>query len=66
MVPASSLLTLVCEEHTKKDEGSSEEEVDGNLLREDGPSKEDGGNRIEIDVIGGDDCTQFLQYPVPG
>ena len=66
MVLASSLLTLVCEEHTKKDEGSSEKEVDGDLLGEDGPSEEDGGNGIEIDVVGGDDCTQFLQYPVPG
>ena len=38
---------------------------EGDLLRKDGPGEDDGGDRVEIDVVGGDDSTQFLQHPVP-
>ena len=52
-------------EHAKEDKGCAEEEIDGDLLGEDSPGEEDGGDGIEIYIIGGDDGSQFLQHPVP-
>ena len=57
---------LVSEVHADEDEGGSEKEVDGDLFGENGPSEEDGGDGVEIDVVCGDNGTQFLQYPIPG
>ena len=62
-IPVSFLISKV---HADEDEGGSEKEIDGDLFGENGPSEKDGGIGVEIDVIGGDDGTQFLQYPIPG
>ena len=43
--------------HAGEDEDGAKKEVDGNLLAEDGPGKDDRGDGIEIDIVGGDDVT---------
>ncbi len=40
--------------HTYKDQYGAKDEIDRDLLWENDPGKEDGGDGIEIDVVGGD------------
>ena len=52
--------------HAEEDEEGAEEEVDGDLLGEDEPGKDYGGNGIKVDIVSGHDGSQFLHHPVPG
>ena len=61
-----SLFPLIGQVHAGEDEDGADEEINGDLLGEDGPGEENGGDGVEIDVVGGCDCTEFLQDPVPG
>ena len=47
----------VGEVHASEDKDGADEEVDGNLLMEQPPSKKNGGDRIKIDIICGYDST---------
>ena len=47
----------VGEVHAGEDKDGADEEVDGNLLMEQPPSKKDGGDRIKIGIICGYDST---------
>ena len=59
------LFALISQVHANKDEDGANNEVNGNLLGEDGPSKEDRCDGIEVDIVGSHNGTQLLQYPVP-
>ena len=65
----SKYLTLsvvpIGEIHACKDEDGAEEEPDGNLLVEEPPSEEDGGDGVEIDPVGSNDGAEFADDPVP-
>ena len=43
--------------HAEEDEDCADKEVDGNLFVEQPPCKENGGNRIKVDIICGYDST---------
>ena len=51
--------------HAGKDEDGAEEEPGGDLLVEQPPGKDDGGDGVEIDPVGGDDGSQLADDPVP-
>ena len=53
------------EVHAGKNEGGAKDEVEGNMLAEDGPREDNGDYWIEIDVVGADDGSQLLENPVP-
>ena len=59
------LLFPIGEVHAEEDEGRAEEEPNGDLLVEQPPGKEDGGDGIEVNPVGGDDGTQLTDDPVP-
>ena len=59
------LLFPVGEVHTKEDESGAEEKPDGNLLVEQPPGEEDGGDGIEVDPVRRDDRTELADDPVP-
>ena len=65
MTLARRSLALVAEEHAGEDEHRADEEVEGDALREHEPGEENGGDGVEIDVVGGHDGTKLLQGPVP-
>lgn len=46
-------IELIHHHHTYEDEEGADEEIDGNLLGEDEPGKDDGGDGIEIDIVSG-------------
>ena len=48
------LAFLFGEVHTCKDQYGTKDEIDRDLFWENDPRKEDGGDGIEIDVVGGD------------
>ena len=60
-----SLFAPVGKVHTKEDECCAEKEPKGDVLMKQPPSKKNGDNGIEIDIIGGDNGTKLLQRPVP-
>lgn len=51
--------------HTQQDKDRANDEIDRYLFRENQPGKEDGGDGIEVNIIGGSDGAEFLHYPVP-
>ena len=51
--------------HACEDEDGADEEIDGDAFGQDEPGKEDGGDGIEIDVVGCYHSTQLLDDPVP-
>ena len=51
--------------HAGKDEDGAEEEPGGDLLVEEPPGKEYGGDGIEIDPVGGNNGSEFAHNPVP-
>ena len=55
----------IAEKHANEDEQGTEEEIERNALRKDNPSKEDGNDGIEINVVGNNDSTKFLDGPIP-
>ena len=55
----------VGEIHTCEDEDGAKKEPGGNLLVEEPPGEEDGGDGIEVDPVSSDDGTQFTDDPVP-
>ena len=59
------LATAVGKEHTGEDEDGAEEEPDGDLLVEQPPGEEDGGQGVQVDPVGGDDGTELADDPVP-
>ena len=59
------LLFPVGEIHANKNQGRAKEEPDGNLFAEQPPGKNDRGDGIEIDPVGGDDRAEFADDPVP-
>ena len=56
---------FVCEVHAKEDEGRAKEKPNGNLFMEQPPCKDNRGDGIEIDPVGGNDCSEFADDPVP-
>ena len=50
---------LLGEEHAGEDEGGTEDEVEGDLLVEDGPGEDDGDYGIEIDIVDADNGAKF-------
>ena len=58
-------LLLIGEVHTEEDEGGTEEEPNGDLLVEQPPGKEYGGDGIEVDPVRSDHRTKFTNDPVP-
>ena len=60
------LLFPVGEVHSKEDESRAEEKPNGDLLVEQPPGKEDGGDGIEVNPVRSDDRTKFADDPVPG
>ena len=61
----AGLLLSVAEVHAGEDEQGAGEEIEGDALGEDQPGKEYGGDGIEIDIVGDDDGSEFLDGPVP-
>jgi len=59
------LLHFIAEVHAYEDEQCAEEEIEGDAFGEDEPGEDDRGDGIEIDVVGDDDCSQFLHDPIP-
>ena len=59
------LLFLIGEVHAEEDEGRAEKEPNGDLLVEQPPSKENGGDGIEVNPVCGDDRTELADDPVP-
>ncbi len=59
------LALLISEVHAYEDKEGAEEEPDGDLFVEQPPGKEDGGDGVEIDPVGGKDSSQFADDPVP-
>ena len=57
---------MVAHVHTDEDEGGTHEEPDGDLFTEQPPGKENGGDGVEIDPVGGDDDAEMLDDKVPG
>ena len=57
---------MVAHVHTSEDEGRTHEEPDGDLFAEQPPGKENGGDGVEIDPVGGDNDAQMLDDKVPG
>ena len=51
--------------HSRKDEDGAKQEPDGNLFVKQPPSKQDGGDGIEIHPVGGNHCPQLTDHPVP-
>ena len=60
------LLFPIGEVHAEEDEGRAEKEPDGDFLVEQPPGEEDGGDRIEVNPVCGDDRTELADDPVPG
>ena len=58
-------MMLLGEVHASKNEGGTEDKVEGNLLAEDGPSEDDCDYGIEIDVVSADEGSELLENPVP-
>ena len=58
-------MALVSKVYAEEDEDGAEEEPEGNLLVEEPPGEEDGGDWIEIDPVGGDDSSELADDPVP-
>ncbi len=56
---------FIAEIHAEEDEGGAKEEPRCDLLVEQPPCEDDGGDGIEIHPVGGDDGTQFADHPVP-
>ena len=52
--------------HSRKDQDGAKQEPDGNLFVKQPPSKQDGGDGIEIHPVSGNHCPQLTDYPVPG
>ena len=52
--------------HAHKDESRAEKEPNGDLLVEQPPGEENGGDGIEVDPVRRDDRTEFADDPVPG
>ena len=61
----AGLRLTVAEVHAHEDEQGAGEEIEGDALGEDQPGKEYGGDGIEIDIVGDDDGSEFLDGPVP-
>ena len=49
------LIPFISQIPAGEDEDGAKEEVDGDLLAEDGPGEDDRGDGVEIDVVGGND-----------
>ena len=60
------LCALIGQVHAEEDEEGAYDEEDGDLFGENEPRKENGGHRIEIDIVCGHYSAQFLHCPVPG
>ena len=58
-------ILLIGEIHAEENEGGAEEKPDGNLLVEQPPGKEYGGDGIEVDPVRSDHRTKFTNDPVP-
>ena len=52
--------------HTGENEGRTHEEPDGDLLAEQPPGKENGGDGVEIHPVGGNDDAELLDDEIPG
>ena len=52
-------MVFLGEEHAGEDEGGAEDEVEGDLLIENGPGEDNGDYGIEIDVVGADNGAKF-------
>ncbi len=53
------------EVHAGKNEGGAEDEIEGDLFAEYGPSEDDCDYGIEIDVVGANEGSKLLENPVP-
>jgi hypothetical protein len=51
--------------HAYKYQESAKNKENRNLLMQYKPGEDDGGDRIEIDVVGSHDSAQLLEHPVP-
>ncbi len=49
----SSSVPLIGKVHADKDEDGANKEINGDLFWKNNPGKENGGDGIEIDVVGG-------------
>jgi len=56
---------LIGEVHAEEDKGGAEEEPEGDLLVEQPPGKEDGGDGIEVDPVRGNHRPELSDDPVP-
>lgn len=53
------------EVHAGKNEGGAEDEIEGDLFAEYGPSEDDCDYGIEIDVVGANEGSKLLENPIP-
>ena len=60
-----SCLLPIGEIHADEDQGGTDEEEDGDALVEYEPRKDNRGDGIDVNVVGGRDGTDGLQRPVP-
>jgi len=51
--------------HANKYQERAQNKEKRNLLVQYQPGKDDGGDGIKVDVVGGYNGTQFLEHPVP-
>lgn len=56
---------FLSKEHAGDDEEAAEEEPEGDVLGEQPPGKDDGGDGVEIDPVGGGNGTKLADDPVP-
>ncbi len=61
----SSCLLPIGEIHADENQGGTDEEEDGDALVEYQPRKDNRGDGIDVNVVGGRDGTDGLQRPVP-
>ena len=57
---------MVAHIHTDEDESRTHKEPDSDLFAEQPPGKENSGNRVEIDPVGGDYYAEIFDNEVPG
>ena len=55
-----SLFALISQVHTYEDKDGADNEVNGDLLGEQPPSKQDRGDGIEVDTVGSHNSPQRL------
>ena len=55
----------VGQKHAEEDEDGAEEEPGGDVLVEQPPGEDDGGEGVDIDPVGGNDRSQTADDPVP-